>query len=549
LEETFMSYLAIGSVTKAIAELLEKKLNKPPLMGQNVILKVTVLPPDDERVDRDNGVNLFLYRVTESPFQKNLDWPGDKENRGVKRPPLALVLHYLVTANVKPSADAAQDDITAHQILGNAMAILHEFPVLNDIHDGDFDADLDAQFAAELRRAFDKIKISFAPISMDDVSKIWTGLSKAYRLSVAYEVSVLQIAPIVPAPLPGPPVQQLHVGVETISAPLITAVEPAIATAGATLTIKGSGFKSVGRVTSVTVGDTTFTEAELSALTEREIRLVLPTAFQRGPRQRVVVINGGRESNEASFLVRPWIGALRPLRGLTGIPITIPFELGAGTTVSAEIGGQAVAATPDAARKNVTVFAPNSLANNGPAPVVLIVNDGAAQRSNTLFYEVLPVISSRNVTVGGLPAKTTIEVTGQRLNGNDVQARYGKLLISKGQNASATQLSVEVPRVLPTDQTVSVIVDGFESNILPPSLERLEPMESFPGQPITLIGRGLSGGNVVVHFGAASINVGPHPYSSRIVVTVPDGLAVGTIQVSATIDGNETNNLSFGVLA
>jgi hypothetical protein len=544
-----MSYLAIGSVTKAIAELLEKKLNKPPLMGQNVTLKVTVLPPDDERVDRDNGVNLFLYRVTESPFQKNLDWPGDKENRGVKRPPLALVLHYMVTANVKPSADAAQDDITAHQILGNAMAILHEFPVLNDIHDGDFDADLDAQFAAELRRAFDKIKISFAPISMDDVSKIWTGLSKAYRLSVAYEVSVLQIAPIVPAPLPGPPVQQLHVGVETISAPLITAVEPAIATVGATLTIKGSGFKRSGRVTSVTVGDTTFTEAELSALTEREIRLVLPTAFQRGPKQRVVVIIGGRESNEASFLVRPWIGALRPLRGLTGVPITIPFDLGAGATVSAEVGGQAVAATPDAAGKNVTVIAPNSLANNGPAPVVLIVNDGAAQRSNALFYEVLPVISSRNVTVGGLPAKTTIEVTGQRLKGNDVQVRYGKLLISKGENTSATQLSVEVPRVLPTDQTVSVIVDGFESNILPPSLERLEPTESFPGQQITLTGRGLSGGNVVVHFGAASVNVGPHPYSSRIVVTVPDGLAVGTIQVSATIDGNESNNLSFGVLA
>jgi hypothetical protein len=102
---------------------------------------------------------------------------------------------------------------------------------------------------------------------------------------------------------------------------------------------------------------------------------------------------------------------------------------------------------------------------------------------------------------------------------------------------------------LPTDQTVSVIVDGFESNILPPSLERLEPVESFPGQPIALIGRGLSGGNVVVHFGAASVNVGPHPYSSRIVVTVPAGLAVGTVQARATIDGNDTNNLSFGVLA
>src|SRR5262249_7135602 len=157
--------------------------------------------------------------------------------------------------------------------------------------------------------------------------------------------------------------------------------------------------------------------------------------------------------------------------------------LGAGANVSAEIGGPALAPPPHAPRKNGTVIAPNSLANNGPAPGGLILNDGGAQRRKALFYEGVPVSNPRIVTFGGFRAKTTIDVTGQRLKGNDVQVRYGKLLISKGQNASATQISVEVPRVLPTDQPVSVIVDGFESNILPPTLERLEPMESLPGQP------------------------------------------------------------------
>src|SRR6266498_227717 len=189
-----MTFMAIGAVTKAIAGLIEKKMNKPPLMGASTTVKVTTLPPDDDRVDQENGINLFLFRVIESPFGKNDDWRGDRNSAGNKRPPLALTLQYLLTAYAKKSSGPARDDdITAQQLLGNALLILHEYPVLNDVHDGDFDADLDTQFAPELRDSFEKIKITMAPTTMEEFSKIWTGLSKAYRLSVAYEVSLVQI--------------------------------------------------------------------------------------------------------------------------------------------------------------------------------------------------------------------------------------------------------------------------------------------------------------------------------------------------------------------
>ena len=80
--------MAVGLVTRAIAELLDKKLNPP---GGATTLRVTTLAPDDDRVDSDNGVNLFLYRVAESPFAKNNDWIGDRPNlRVIKRPPLSL---------------------------------------------------------------------------------------------------------------------------------------------------------------------------------------------------------------------------------------------------------------------------------------------------------------------------------------------------------------------------------------------------------------------------------------------------------------------------
>src|SRR5215813_6615920 len=121
-----MSYLAIGSVTTAMAELLSKKLNKPPLMG-GATFRVTILPPDDDRVSEENGVNLFLYKVTESPFAKNMNWRGDRVGPiNGDRPGLVLSLNYLLTAYAKKTGAAAQDDITAHQLLGNSMAIFHE---------------------------------------------------------------------------------------------------------------------------------------------------------------------------------------------------------------------------------------------------------------------------------------------------------------------------------------------------------------------------------------------------------------------------------------
>src|SRR4029077_6813 len=114
-----MSYLAIGAVTKAIVELLSKKLNTPPLLDAGTF-RVTTLPPDDDRVSEDTGVNLFLYRLSENAFLKNMPWQGDRSHpNGSTHPPLALTLNYFLTGYAKKVAGAAQDDVTAHQLLGN----------------------------------------------------------------------------------------------------------------------------------------------------------------------------------------------------------------------------------------------------------------------------------------------------------------------------------------------------------------------------------------------------------------------------------------------
>ncbi|HZD96362.1 MAG TPA: Pvc16 family protein, partial [Candidatus Sulfotelmatobacter sp.] len=542
-----MSYLAIGAVTNAMAELLNRKLNKPPLLGSTATFRVTTLPPDDDRVSADNGLNLFLYKISESPFARNMNWRGDRSNPTPgDRPPLAVTLHYLVTAYSKKT-DSARDDITSHQLLGNAMAVLHENPVLNDVHDGDFDADVDAQFAAELRDSFEKVKISPLAISMEEFSKIWTGLSKAYRLSVAYEVSLVEIGPLTTPAQPSPRVQTTSVQMQTMGPPQISSLQPAQGPVLTQVTINGQGFQRPGATTIVTVGGVQVTEADFVSFSPQQIVLSIPQDVENGPQISLVVSVQGQSSAPATYRVTPWTGRITPLRGITGIPVSVDFAVPGGATVSLEIDSQAVAAVVNAQKQTVSGIVPLSIASNGPKSVVLIVNDGGVKRSNALSFEVLPLITDVVVTTVVSPASTTFTITGERLNGADVSAKAGDLLLSKGKNTTPTQLVVKADRVLTTTTPVIALVDGRASNTLPSQLDQIIPAAAFAGDNIALSGRGLSGRSVIVSFGATPVNLGAQPLAGRFSVRVPASLAPGATTVKVTIDGRDTNTLPFTV--
>src|SRR6266568_391389 len=542
-----MSYLAIGAVTMAMAELLSKKMNKPPLMGA-ATFRVTTLPPDDDRVSQDNGVNLFLYKVTESPFAKNMNWRGDRVTPvNGDRPPLVLSLNYLLTAYAKKTALTAQDDITAHQLLGNAMAIFHDYPVLNNVHDNDFDASLESQFAAELNNSFEKVKVSLLPFSMDEFSKIWTGLSKAYRLSVAYEVSLVEIGPTTPMTGPAPLIQLTAIQMQTLTTPQIISVEPSRGPTGAQVKIKGQGFQSPGAHTTVTVGEVDFSESDLISISAEEIDLLMPESLVGGPKISIVATVQGKQSTIASYEVVPWINRLVPLRGIPGIPVSIDFSVPGGATVAVEMDGQAATTTVDPNGKLVTAVVPIAIASNGAKSVVLILNDGTPKRSNALSFEVLPLITAVGVTTSVAPVRTTITLTGERLNGTDVAVKVGGLLLSKGSNATLTQLIVQVDRSLAVTTPVSALVDGRESNVLPSQLNQIIPAVAFAGDNVTLAGVGLSGRNVTVTFGATTVPLGPQSLANQFSVRVPPALAAGPVSVKVTIDGRDTNSVPFTV--
>jgi len=544
-----VSYLAVGSVTKSIAELLSQKLNKPPLMGVGAAFRVTTLPPDDDRVNDATGLNLFLYRIHENSFTKNMNWRGDRLNPVQNgKPPLSLNLTYLLTAYIQKAGGTVQDDITTHQLMGNAMSVLHDYPVLNDIHDGDFDASLDTQFPPELRNSFEKVKVTLLPTTMEEFSKIWTGLNKPYRLSVAYEVSLVEIGPALPSAPPAPPVQQSAIALSTIGTPSIGSITPSSGVAGAVITIQGSRLKQAGGPTTVQVGDDVFTEDQLNSISASQIQLTIPVAPQTGPRLPVVVTSAGLSSAAAFYTVTPWIATLTPLRGITGIPITIPITLPPAAVVQVTVDGNAAAVTLDPLGKFVTAVVPVAIAANGPKPVVLTLN---GRSSNTLVFEVLPLITAVTVapSVSPAPVSTTVTINGERLNGQEVDVNIGGLLINGGPNANAAQVAVTVQRTLPVTTPATVIVDGSESNPIPSRLDSLLPGALFAGDMVELQGAGLSGRHVIVSFGANNVDLGAQPFGARIRLNTPLALAVGVVQVSVSVDGRVTNQIPLEVLA
>ena len=216
--------IAIGLVSESLKSLLEDEFT-----GMNASAEVTILPPDQASSD-NRRVNLFLFKVEESPYLRNKEWEADPNNPGqLIPPPLSLHLHYLITP-YGPNDDIL-GNIAVHQILGEAMRIFYEFAIVPGQY-----------LAAGLLNAREQIKISQTHLDLDELSKIWSTFDVPFRLSVAYEVSVVQIDQIA-APATSIPPRVLNIGVPQVRAPFniprIIGVSPIALAAGAQLTFNG----------------------------------------------------------------------------------------------------------------------------------------------------------------------------------------------------------------------------------------------------------------------------------------------------------------------
>ena len=120
--------LAIASVTAVLKDLLNNGVVDHQLSGVVGEVTVSALPPDRLLVageQETSRINLFMYHASPNQGWRNVGLPsrssgGDR----IANPPLALDLHYLLTAY-------GASEFHAEILLGYAMQLLHENPVLS----------------------------------------------------------------------------------------------------------------------------------------------------------------------------------------------------------------------------------------------------------------------------------------------------------------------------------------------------------------------------------------------------------------------------------
>jgi len=325
-------FAGIGGVSATLQALLADRVERPPEVTVDPMpIPVHVgIPPEDS--DDEVRLNLFLYRITENPYLKNQEIPGRGQGNGYGHPPLSLNLHYLLTAYGRVGAGAATtgtpvDERIAHFLLGNAMRILHDFPVITEnvlLNSGA------PALHTSLRGEYEKVKLTLDPISLEDVSKVWTALDRPYRLSAAYQVSVVQIESTKPNRHPRrvgePPPAGPRVRAVSGRRPLIREIvgEPLsgpYARIGDRLRIRGTNL--TGDDLSITLGDTDVTagltggrDVELSVNVPDDPGLqpgVLPVRIRKwvdvgDPPQRRVAFR----SNAGVFVLVPSLEAVTP---------------------------------------------------------------------------------------------------------------------------------------------------------------------------------------------------------------------------------------------
>jgi hypothetical protein len=115
---------------------------------------------------------------------RNLDLPGQVRAGETAPPPLALNLHYVITAWGRGESDI---DALSHRVLAAAMSTLHDRGVLDgtDIRNALADNDLANQI--------ERVRVTPLPQSVDELSRLWTAFQTNYRTSAAYEAAVVLI--------------------------------------------------------------------------------------------------------------------------------------------------------------------------------------------------------------------------------------------------------------------------------------------------------------------------------------------------------------------
>jgi len=328
--------LAIAGVSAVLKDLLNNGLiDHDVTAALSAPVKVSLQPPDRVKTgDLEIPLlNLFLYQVTPNTGWSNTRLPSrDSNGDRLTNPPLALDLHYLLTAY-------GQEDFQTEILLGYGMQILHETPVLSRdairtslATTGPVTDTLlpppSHLLASDLADQVEQIKISPHNLTTEELSKLWTAFQGHYRPTAAYHVSVVLIESTKPTKT-ALPVRDRTINVSPFRFPRVDEIAADI---GSNLPILPStnivtnyivinGSQLQNDNTRVIIAGDEYTP-QLQDVDDQRIRIALPVGLPAGINSAQVVQklmlgippseHRGFESNVVAFVVVPVLTNITP---------------------------------------------------------------------------------------------------------------------------------------------------------------------------------------------------------------------------------------------
>jgi hypothetical protein len=368
--------LAVTAVTAAFGQLLNKAITESGVAGAKVRLE----PPDPNFSLSDPLLNLFLYQVNPQGPMRSDDAPFRNGRGELMRPSvLALNLHYLLTAYGKGGTTATGgNQLEAQHLLAYAMSFVNDNAMLTRDHIREainaYSSGNQPPYArlsaSDLDAQVEVVKLTPLTLTPEEISKLWSALNQSYRLSVAYEASVV----LVTRPRPSravPPVESVGIHALPLRRPRITSISPQVATLATTLTLRGANFVSRDEVRLRFPPDDVAAAAVIppgSAIRDDEFRVELARVHaQLGQRLRAGPVamrvlheirmgvppgpglqpplHRGFESNVAVFVLAPTITATAVVPAPRRLRVTVDVPIGRLQSVALIFGSAVVEET------------------------------------------------------------------------------------------------------------------------------------------------------------------------------------------------------------
>lgn len=135
-----------------------------------------ILSPPPEPAAGAPLLSVYLYHIEPEPHLRNQ--PYLNVDTRLRYPPLALQLHYLITA-------LDDQEPTNQLVLGRILQHFHDNPYIREIGGGP----LDDSFGGNSPEA----RITLEMLTLEELSRVWQALRSGYQLSLAYKVQVVTV--------------------------------------------------------------------------------------------------------------------------------------------------------------------------------------------------------------------------------------------------------------------------------------------------------------------------------------------------------------------